>query len=327
MTDRLQEKLDDIDHELFLSQKRGTDTAKSTADSYIKAMTAIYVSIKQLKAKGLKENDDAIQALQKQWWGYKDSLVELRKDLTDELMASVKTQLDEAAKVKDAKIQAIKDAAEEQDKADALAEKKQAVKDAKEGLANAKKERTVRIWNPKTGQWEWVADASTVQSAQEALDSANKALAEEKANRAQEQQIAAIETKYEKLEKQYETLLASLEDPGRSVAEITADINKVGLAADKKTAKSVTALAKNISSAILSMSTGAAASTVNGKAVLYGASGSAGGIVSKQAAVYGGSAGTSYYINGVEISEAKAQTMTVAQLAKNLSTLAIYNNT
>ena len=326
ITDKVNASLQDIDHNVYIMQENGTATAKKLTTAYTKAMNAISAAIKKLKAQGLKDNADEIQALQKQWWSYKDSITSIQKDLTDELKTAVKTQLDDAARVKDEKIQAIRDAAEEQEKADALAEKNQAVKDAKTGLSNAKKERTIRVWNAKTGQWEWVADASTVDSAQKALDSANKALAEEKAARAQEKQIAAIEAKYEKLEQQYDALLASMEDPARTVAAIAADINKVGTKKDKTAASGAKSLAKNISSAILSMEKSGGVSTVNGKSVLYGASGSTSG--SKATATSGGgSGGTSYYINGVEISEAKAKTTTVAQLAKNLSALAIYNNT
>lgn len=323
IVDTANEKLDDIDHSVYLMQQNGTDTAAALVKEYNKAMSEIEKAIKKLKAKGLKENADEIQKLEKQWWGYKDAVVKVQADLMSELTAAVKAQLDDAAKVRDEKIQAIRDAADAQEKADAIAEKRQAALDAAMGLQNASKQRTVRIYNAKTGQWQWVADASAVASAQEALTSANKALAEETAAQAREKQIAAIEEKYDKLEAQYETLLASLEDPERSVSQIVADIKKNGTSSQKSTANSATALSKNISNAILSINKTKPAS-VNGSQIMYGASSSSSTSQATTTAAKAGS-GTSYYINGVEISEARAKTMTVAQLAKDLATLSIYN--
>lgn len=323
IVDTANEKLDDIDHSVYLMQQNGNDTAAALVKEYNKAMSEIEKAIKKLKDKGLKENADEIQKLEKQWWGYKDAVVKVQADLMAELKNAVRSQLDDAAKVRDEKIQAIRDAADEQEKADAIAEKRQAALDAAMGLQNASKQRTVRIYNAKTGQWQWVADASAVASAQEALTSANKALAEETAAQAREAQIAAIEEKYDKLEAQYETLLASLEDPERSVSQIVADIKKNGTSSQKSTANSATALSKNISNAILSINNTKPVS-VNGSQIMYGASSSSSTSQATTTAAKAGS-GTSYYINGVEISEARAKTMTVAQLAKDLATLSIYN--
>lgn len=323
IVDTANDKLGDIDHSVFLMQQKGTDTAASLVKAYSKAMSEIEKAIKQLKAKGLKENADEIQKLQKQWWSYKDAVVKVQEDLMAELTAAVKAQLDDAAKVRDEKIQAIRDAADAQEKADALAEKRQAALDAATGLKNATSERTVRVYNAKTGKWEWVADASAVKSAQDALTSANKSLADEMSAQAREKQIAAIEAKYDKLEAQYEALLSQLEDPQRSVSQIVADIKKNGTSSQKSTANSAASLAKNINSAILSINKVNAAANVGGNQVLYGASGA--GTSQATTTATKSASGTSYYINGVEISEAKAKTMTVAQLAKDLATLSIYN--
>ena len=325
IVDTANEKLDDIDHTVYLMQQNGTDTAAALVKEYGNAMSEIEKAIKQLKAKGLKENADEIQKLEKQWWGYKDAVAKVQADLMNELTAAVKAQLDDAAKVRDEKIQAIRDAADAQEKADALAEKRQAALEASMGLQNASRQRTVRIYNAKTGQWEWVADASAVESAREALTSANKALADETASQAREKQIAAIEAQYDVLEARYEALLAQLEDPERSVSQIVADIKKNGTSSQKSTAVFATSVAKNISDAILSINKVNASANVGGSQILYGASNSASTSVAKTAAVSSGGNGTSYYINGVEISEARAKTMTVAQLAKDLATLSIYN--
>lgn len=68
--------------------------------------------------------------------------------------------------------------------ANALQEKQEAVEKAREALANAENQRTVRIFNPVTGQWEWVANAADVQKAQENLKNAEAALQKEEISQA-----------------------------------------------------------------------------------------------------------------------------------------------
>lgn len=63
--------------------------------------------------------------------------------------------------------------------ANALQEKQEAVDKAREALKNAERQRTVRIFNPVTGQWEWVANAADVEKAREALAKAEKDLQDE----------------------------------------------------------------------------------------------------------------------------------------------------
>lgn len=70
------------------------------------------------------------------------------------------------------------------DKANELAERQEAVEKAREALANAERQRTVRIFNPVTGQWEWVANAADVQKAQDNLKSAEEALRKEELSQA-----------------------------------------------------------------------------------------------------------------------------------------------
>ena len=85
-------------------------------------------------------------------------------------------------------VEALNDLTQATDDANALEEKKQALADAQEALHNAEHQRTVRIFNPVTGQWEWVANAADVQRAQEQLQRAEKSLKDEEIRR----DIAAI---------------------------------------------------------------------------------------------------------------------------------------
>ena len=85
-------------------------------------------------------------------------------------------------------IDAIEDMRDTQDDANELAEKQLAVDEAREALSNAQNQRTVRVFNPVTGQWEWVADAKSVQQAQESLTNAEQALLKEQ----QSQELNAL---------------------------------------------------------------------------------------------------------------------------------------
>lgn len=85
-------------------------------------------------------------------------------------------------------IDAIEEMQDTQDDANELAEKQLAVDEAREALRNAQNQRTVRIFNPVTGQWEWVSDAKSVQQAEESLKKAEESLLKEQ----QSQELEAI---------------------------------------------------------------------------------------------------------------------------------------
>lgn len=107
------------------------------------------------------------------------------------------------------------------------------MQEAQAKLANAQNERTVRQYNARTGQWEWVADQKEVDSAQEALDDAKKDLEDFKANMAYEAALAELEAKkdainaqYDALERSYNNFLKSLKEKTRGIGEILQDIWK-----------------------------------------------------------------------------------------------------
>lgn len=106
--------------------------------------------------KQVKELDKASKAISKQ-------LKTLQKE-RDALVKPLQEQSD-----------ALEKANEEEEKRLELEEKQLAVEKAKQALADAN-ERTVRVFNEQTGQWEWIKDAKTIKSAQESLDTAQKNL-------------------------------------------------------------------------------------------------------------------------------------------------------
>ena len=105
--------------------------------------------VQQYLDKGYSNTSNEVLDLLNRGYGYSDDLmaelVDSLEDLTDSTNAANK-----------------------------LAEKQQAVEKARQELENTKKQRTVRIYNPVTGQWEWVAKADDILKAQENLAEAEK---------------------------------------------------------------------------------------------------------------------------------------------------------
>lgn len=76
----------------------------------------------------------------------------------------------------DDQIDALKKQNEEIERGEKLEELKLDILKKQDALLNARNERTVRMYNAATGQWEWVADAQKVKDAEEALENAKKDL-------------------------------------------------------------------------------------------------------------------------------------------------------
>ena len=128
---------------------------------YGEAQDAIAELLEQYRANGYAEDSDEVLRLANMGYDYAHKQLgdydELQERLVDALNA-----LTEAT-----------------DKANALQERQEAVDKAREALRNAESQRTVRIFNPVTGQWEWVANASDVERAREDLKSAEEDLTRE----------------------------------------------------------------------------------------------------------------------------------------------------
>lgn len=88
------------------------------------------------------------------------------------------------------------------------AEKLLAVEKARAALENAKKQRNVRQYNASSGQWEWIANAKTVQSAEEALLSAQEQLAEYQ----YKLQIDALQSEIDGISKSFDGLRSAIKD-------------------------------------------------------------------------------------------------------------------
>lgn len=149
-------------------------------------------------ASEIADAESDILKLSTEWWNYQNQITKL---LEKEAQESEKKRTELIKQAKEEAL-ALLEAQEEAEKGplqkqlellegqkDALsaereeAEKLLAVEKAREALANAQNERTVRQYNARTGQWEWVANASNVAKAQENLANAEQALADYYAKR------------------------------------------------------------------------------------------------------------------------------------------------
>lgn len=159
MVKEFNDLLSNLDKQAKLANNQG-DYAKE-AELYEKAQEAIKKMVDEYRKAGYADDSDEILDLLNKNYDYANKQLTLYQTKWDELIKAL--DADTAA----------------QDAANKLAEKQQAVEDAREALANAQRQRTTRIYNAATGQWEWVADQKAVSSAQKNLESAEKNYADE----------------------------------------------------------------------------------------------------------------------------------------------------
>ena len=199
----------------------------------------------------------------------------------DDLYADLLTQLTEALK-------AAAEAAE--DAADLLA-KQTAVEQARAALQTAQEQRTVRVFNRQENQWEWQADSRSVSAAQTALEKAEQALASEELS----QQLAE---------------LLNQAEAGASADELTLGPRLLELltASGNESSGSLTAAqTQAVRSALAALGSADAAgySAAESGNSLFASSGDT----------------VTYQFGDITLSEAQAEGMTVAELARQLRAL------
>ena len=225
--------------ELSLMQERGDSTADQI-DKMRQIQAALHAQAEYMRRIGASQAD--INALSTEHWKITKQIKELQEDLWDELEDAVNKKLEEAEEARnkqtaaiDKQIAALKDAKEAEDEALKLEQLKAAVLEKQNALLEAQKERTVRVFNAATGQWEWEANASSVKSAQDAYEKAKEDLAEYERELALQREIDELEAKKTLIEETYNTLKAewkritdSLQEPTRTIDEILSDIARNG---------------------------------------------------------------------------------------------------
>ena len=225
--------------ELSLMQERGDSTADQI-DKMRQIQAALHAQAEYMRRIGASQAD--INALSTEHWKITKQIQELQKDLWSELEDAVNKKLEEAADARDKQVDAIdkqiaalKDAKQAEDEALKLEQLKAAVLEKQNALLDAQKERTVRVFNAATGQWEWEANASSVKSAQDAYEKAKEDLAEYERELALQREIDELEAKKKLIEETYDTLKAewkritdSLQEPTRTIDDILSDIARNG---------------------------------------------------------------------------------------------------
>lgn len=225
--------------ELSLMQERGSSTADQI-DKMRQIQAALHAQAEYMRRIGASQSD--INALSTEHWKITKQIKELQEDLWDELEDAVNKKLEEAADARDKQVDAIdkqiaalKDAKEAEDESLKLEELKAAVLEKQNALLEAQKERTVRVFNAATGQWEWEANASSVKSAQDAYDKAKEDLADYERELALQREIDELEARKTLIEETYNTLKSewkritdSLQTPTRTIDEILSDIARNG---------------------------------------------------------------------------------------------------
>ena len=235
--------------ELTLMEKQGKSVGEQVAK--IKAIqNALHQQAEYMRSIGASQ--DEINALSAEWYDWQEKIAALQKSLLSELDSAVQKKLDDAKADRDAELDAIqaqidalKEKNEAEDTALAIEEKRAAITEKQndllkkqKALLEARNERTVRTYNAKTNQWEWIADEKNVRSAEDAIKSAQEALEKAKDDLAdynkkleRDAEIAALEAKkdqinahYDALENAWNRIMDSLDDPVREINDILKDI-------------------------------------------------------------------------------------------------------
>lgn len=136
--------------ELALMQERGDPVDEQIAKQR-EIQEALATQADYMRSIGSDQTD--ILKLSTEWWNIQNAINKLLETSQD----------------------GVNDSKEEQLK---LEERILAVQEAQAALANAQNERNIRVYNSKTGQWEWVANASDVSKAQDSLKDAQDKLSE-----------------------------------------------------------------------------------------------------------------------------------------------------
>ena len=234
------QKVELLKSELTLLEKQNAseDTQK---DKMRQIQQALHAQAQYLRSIGGSQAD--INALSAEWWEWQEKIngtLKSTDDLLNELQDVMADKLSDLSEQRqneldeiDKQIESFKLEKETRDEQLTLEEKILAVQQAQAKLANAQNERTVRQFNARTGQWEWVADQKEVDSVQESLDEAKKDLEDFKANMAYEAALAELEAqkktineRYDDLETAYKDFLKSIKEKTRGIGEILQDIWK-----------------------------------------------------------------------------------------------------
>lgn len=347
----IEKEIELLKSELDLMEKQGKSVEERKAKMK-QIQDALHREAEYLRSIGAEQTE--INKLSSEWWDIQKEILALQEELWDELEDAIGEKLEEAKSRRDeelaaidAQIDALKEKDEAEEKSLRLEELRADLLEKQNDLLDAQSERTVRIYNAATGQWEWVADAGKVKSAQEALENARKSLSDYEREISLDVAIAELEAKkelieanYDALEEEWDRIIDSIAEPGRDIADILADIAENGAPLMKAQVEDVGAMLARLSGYIASVTGPGFGSAGVGTAADGSYRTGSGGFISGSGAPRAGSTvstvnsrnGNDYYncntysIGGISLSASEAAGMSVAQLASRARTLSVYSN-
>ena len=238
--DAHKEKVSLLKSELTLMEKQGASEEEQKSKMR-QIQQALHAQAEYLRSIGASQAD--INGLSAEWWEWQEKIngeLKSADDLLSELKSALQESIDresdalddEIAAI-DAQIDALKKRKDSKDEELTLEEKILAVQQAQKNLADAKNERTIRQYNARSGQWEWVADQKEIKSAEDALDKAKNDLEDYREKLQYNAELAALEARkdaikaqQDALDRQYKNFLNSLKEKTRGIGEILQDIWK-----------------------------------------------------------------------------------------------------
>lgn len=169
-------------YEYYIALEKARDALSSNKEAPESLLLAVENKIASIYSP-IQEYIAAVTALEEAQKAL-DEFTEKRKEDEDQTENSLEEQNKTLSQIKGkysdivASIKEAKDLRDEEtslmEKQLAVAEAKLAVEEAEQALYNAQNERTVRVFNQKTGEWEWQASGASIRDAQKDLDSAQK---------------------------------------------------------------------------------------------------------------------------------------------------------
>lgn len=258
-----QDQRDLLESQVELMEHQGGQT-KGRIDKLKEIQKSLHQEAQYLRSIGAEQAE--INELSNQWWEVQEDILSVQQDLWDELDEAMSKELERAQEARDKELDALDERlkdmeAQRKEKEDQLTleEKILAVQEAQDALLNAQNERTIRTYNAATGQWEWVAEQSSVEDAQEALEDAKKDLEDFQDDLAYEAAVAEIEARknaindaYDALEEGWEDIVESVQEPTRSISEILRDIAENGTPLMKAQVETTGQLLSNLNNYIAS---------------------------------------------------------------------------
>lgn len=227
--------------ELALLEARGSSVRKQI-EKEREIAKALLEQIKLAKRAGATQEE--INKLRQDYYNTTAAIKALEQSLYDNLTEAVNNKISKINEKRDKELAKLKEKHDLTKKQNELEEKQNALAEAREKLANARAQRNVRVYNARTGQWEWVANAKDVESAREGVKSAKDALKDYQDEDRYQAKVDAINEKYDKQVEQWQKVLDAISEPAMSLSKALRGLENSATKAMKNTLKALNKLLK-----------------------------------------------------------------------------------